>query len=203
MSDIRCISDTLGLCSPGSVQIQRTGKRLYFRLVLVQSFVREENVYASVMTHSLRQSCTQTRVNAGLCAYKCVLLGERLMIAPGSPSRSLSLSGRARGPVSDQSPRRRRRLTGGCLSCGHKRARTRTGYQSVTPKSAPKYPRCTRTASLVGLIMHTRTHTPASTLSLPSTRGRFKRSGTWPGRCVCAGGAWPGNAANKHPNSAR
>lgn len=34
------------------------------------------------------------------------------------PSRSLSLSGRARGPVSDQSPLRRKRLTGGCLSCG-------------------------------------------------------------------------------------
>lgn len=35
------------------------------------------------------------------------------------PSLSLSLSGRARGPVSDQSPLRRRRFTGGCLSWGN------------------------------------------------------------------------------------
>lgn len=76
-------------------------------------------------------------VNRALCVYSpmymyhpcCYVLSIcdtdraclRVLILP---SRSLSLSGRARGPVSDQSPLRRKRFTGGCLSCGntHQRA---------------------------------------------------------------------------------
>lgn len=53
------------------------------------------------------------RPNLKLQRVRCALTALPL------PSLSLSLSGRARGPVSDQSPLRRSRLTGGCLSCGN------------------------------------------------------------------------------------
>ncbi len=60
-----------------------------------------------------------------LCLFACVYIPSVLLCVKYLcmhvlilPSRSRSLSGRARGPVSDQSPLRRKRLTGGCLSCG-------------------------------------------------------------------------------------
>lgn len=81
---------------------------------------------------------TSVFVNRALCVYSGHVSVFSLLL----PSRSLSLSGRALGPVSDQSPLRRRRLTGGCLSCGDTHQQTVSHNQNALrrPKNITLYP---------------------------------------------------------------
>lgn len=88
--------------------------------------VQNTNICRSIPGALIRSRPISVFVNRALCVYSPVVYVPSVLLCVKYlcmhvlilPSRSLSLSGRARGPVSDQSPLRRKRLTGGCLSCG-------------------------------------------------------------------------------------
>lgn len=135
MSDILCIRDTFGLCSPGKRQEQtRTVLSLFIHQHLSLKEDKDQTTLNSRMTPT---AIYKTAIFIfGLefhivgrkwkyCSFgeigACNVSAHIRCSADGAilPSLSLSLSGRARGPVSDQSPLRRRRFTGGCLSWGN------------------------------------------------------------------------------------
>lgn len=84
-------------------------------------------VYKNIFCR-LESSQSLSEVGPVIRDHRCRRAGAHTVILP---SLSLSLSGRARGPVSDQSPRRRRRFTGGCLSCGNTHTFTEISSLSV------------------------------------------------------------------------
>lgn len=102
------------------------------------SFLRDPMCDASVplmfwavcknIFYRLESSQSLSEVGPVIRDRRCRRAGAHTVILP---SLSLSLSGRARGPVSDQSPRRRRRFTGGCLSCGNTHTFTEISSLSV------------------------------------------------------------------------